>query len=234
MDLEKNKEVTIQLLRLVKREGIENLINWLLSTDYFESPASARYHGDYTGGLCFHSLNVFQLLTERIKYHKLEVNLELPIIVGLLHDLCKINFYTLEVTPPTGSQLNFLNSLLRRNPNFPITQEELDKTLTSKQLISDVLDWLQGKKDKPDFTKPLYEIKDDLQLGHGEKSYYLITKYIDITEEEAACIRYHMGVYDRKYQTNENKYRNCYEKFMEKYKTLRLTQIADVESQLLE
>lgn len=43
----------------IKREGIEKLIKWLTSSDFFAAPSSTKYHGSYEGGLCEHSLNVY-------------------------------------------------------------------------------------------------------------------------------------------------------------------------------
>ena len=44
--------------------------------------------------------------------------------------------------------------------------------------------------------KEVYLIEDELPIGHGEKSVYLLMKYIDLTEEEAIAIRWHMSGYD--------------------------------------
>lgn len=41
-----------------------------------------------------------------------------------------------------------------------------------------------------------YEFRDPFPLGHGEKSLYLITRHMALTEEEALAIRWHMGAYD--------------------------------------
>lgn len=41
-----------------------------------------------------------------------------------------------------------------------------------------------------------YKFRDPFPLGHGEKSLYLITKYMALTEEEALAIRWHMGAFD--------------------------------------
>lgn len=41
-----------------------------------------------------------------------------------------------------------------------------------------------------------YKFRDPFPLGHGEKSLYLIAKHMDLTEEEALAIRWHMGAYD--------------------------------------
>lgn len=41
-----------------------------------------------------------------------------------------------------------------------------------------------------------YSVKDQLPMGHGEKSVYLVMKFMDLTDEEALAIRWHMGAYD--------------------------------------
>ena len=45
------KEQFLELLRQVKREGIDELIDFIEKTDFFKAPASTRFHGDYEGGL---------------------------------------------------------------------------------------------------------------------------------------------------------------------------------------
>ena len=57
--IEQNKNEFIKILREnVKREGIEELLNYLNKTDFFSCPASTKFHCDYEGGLCEHSLSV--------------------------------------------------------------------------------------------------------------------------------------------------------------------------------
>lgn len=41
-----------------------------------------------------------------------------------------------------------------------------------------------------------YTYRDPFPLGHGEKSVYLISRFIRLTGEEALAIRWHMGPYD--------------------------------------
>lgn len=85
----------------VKREGADKLLDFICSpsSDFFTAPASARYHSAYEGGLCEHSLNVYDCLVAyldrdvaRTKY-KLNYTDETIAIVSLLHDLCKMNVY---------------------------------------------------------------------------------------------------------------------------------------------
>ncbi len=41
-----------------------------------------------------------------------------------------------------------------------------------------------------------YQVNDRFPFGHGEKSVYLISQYMKLTDEEALAIRWHMGAYD--------------------------------------
>lgn len=87
------------LLRSTGRDGVENLITWLHGTDFYRAPASSRFHGAEEGGLLSHSLNVLE--EARKLFHVYQEYMEgVPeesvIIAALLHDLCKVNFYTVE------------------------------------------------------------------------------------------------------------------------------------------
>ena len=92
-----NKERFLDLCSQVKREGIEDLLAWLETTDFFEAPASTRYHGSYAGGLLEHSLNVYNELKRLLTiYPEIKVSEETIIIVALFHDLCKVYMYSTE------------------------------------------------------------------------------------------------------------------------------------------
>lgn len=92
------KEQFIELLRSTKREGIENLIVFLEKTDFFEAPASTRFHGAYRGGLLEHSMKVYEIFKEKVKNANIEINSpeDTIIITALLHDICKANFYKVD------------------------------------------------------------------------------------------------------------------------------------------
>lgn len=93
-----NKEIFLTLCRKkIKREGIEDLLKWLENSDFFEAPASTRFHGNYPGGLCEHSLNVYKALIKlATDYPEMNFNEESLAVVALFHDLCKVNFYVTE------------------------------------------------------------------------------------------------------------------------------------------
>ncbi len=83
----------------IRREGADKLLSYLENSDFFSAPASTRYHGCHEGGLCRHSLNVYDALKDNLSRPRLretygiEYSEESIAIAGLLHDLCKVNFY---------------------------------------------------------------------------------------------------------------------------------------------
>lgn len=125
-------------------------------TDFFTAPASTRFHGNHEGGLAEHSLNVYhrlqtEVITSSVDRH---FNPDTVAICGLLHDVCKANFYKV-------SQRNVKN-------------EET------------------GRWEK----QPFYQVEDQFPYGHGEKSVFLIERFMRLKVEEAMAIRWHMGGFD--------------------------------------
>lgn len=149
------KERFIELLRSTKREGIEDLIKWLESTDFFTAPASTKYHGACEGGLLIHSLSVYAALNVLHKnlMNFNDLNKKSIIIVSLLHDICKANCY--------------------------------------------IVDYRNVKVDGEWTKQPYYKFEEEFKFGgHGSKSMYLASKFIKLTDEEAAAINAHMGAWD--------------------------------------
>lgn len=81
------KEEFINLLKSINREGMDKLIEFLGGTDFFDAPASTRYHGSWKGGLLAHSMKVYEILKTKTE------DSDSVKIVALLHDICKTNFY---------------------------------------------------------------------------------------------------------------------------------------------
>ena len=103
IDLEKNKQKFLEIFRTnVHREGSEEFLTWLEKSDFFEAPASTKFHSNVTGGLCFHTLNVFDRFTRNLAMQYGEnwqdtVSLESATIMSLLHDICKVDCYKMEL-----------------------------------------------------------------------------------------------------------------------------------------
>ena len=82
----------------IKRPGADTLLAWLESSDFFTAPASTRFHGDHEGGLCEHSVHVWEELVRLLRvYPEVKVSGESAAIVSLLHDLCKVGCYKTEL-----------------------------------------------------------------------------------------------------------------------------------------
>ena len=92
------KEEFIKLLKSTNREGMDKLIDFLDKTDFYTAPASTRFHGNYEGGLLEHSMKVYEILKEKVKHAPVELNYneDSLIIIALLHDICKANFYKVD------------------------------------------------------------------------------------------------------------------------------------------
>ena len=138
--------------REVTRPGADKLLEWLSTTDFFKAPASTRFHGACEEGLVMHSLNVYHALMDR--FFEEGDNPESMAVCGLLHDLCKANYYK------AGS----------RNVKNEAT----------------------GQWEKV----PIFMVEDQFPYGHGEKSVYLIERFIRLKPAEAVAIRWHMGGFD--------------------------------------
>lgn len=91
------KEEFTRLLQETNRDGIENLLQWLeTETDFYSAPASSQFHGAFYGGLLLHSMSVYKYLKNFTKALQ-DIKEDTLVISGLLHDLCKVNFFTKQV-----------------------------------------------------------------------------------------------------------------------------------------
>ena len=86
----------------IKRPGADRLLEFLKKSDFFTAPSSTRFHGAYEGGLVQHSLNVYHCLKDYLsrprtkELYGMDYSEETIALVALLHDICKVNFYTTE------------------------------------------------------------------------------------------------------------------------------------------
>lgn len=93
-NMDRKKAVEQLLQDYLERGEIKRIISALEELGFFEAPASTKYHGAYEGGLFDHSYAVtreLMRLTEDLdlKWERPES----PIIVGIMHDLCKHDTY---------------------------------------------------------------------------------------------------------------------------------------------
>ncbi len=94
----------------ITRDGADKLLEFLEKSDFFTAPASTRYHGAYEGGLLRHSLNVYECLVDYLARERVREKYEMTFseesaaIVSLLHDICKVNFYTVSTRNAKNEQ----------------------------------------------------------------------------------------------------------------------------------
>lgn len=104
--IEENKARFIDLCRSnIHRDGLEQLLSYLETTDFYTAPSSASFHLNEEGGLCRHSLNVFE--TAHTIYESVvrpamqredtpfsgSIDSESLAIATLFHDICKTKLY---------------------------------------------------------------------------------------------------------------------------------------------
>lgn len=205
------KDISEQIINLwgeVNRPGIDGLISFLETSDFFTAPCSTKFHLARPGGLAEHSLNVFYLLEEKVARFGLDIPKESIIVCGLGHDLCKVNFYKEGGDPAEGRQLEWAKDLIAKNWHrlsedekdtlYQVIKKESDLTIIAKDHASSIISWLKDGYQPgtmPEFPL-VYSVEDPFPLGHGEKSVSILQEYIPLTEEERLAIRWHMTAFD--------------------------------------
>ncbi|MBQ8159551.1 MAG: HD domain-containing protein [Clostridia bacterium] len=97
LDLEKQQMEFLDICHTnIQREGLAGLVNWLMTADFFRAPASTRFHGAYPGGLCQHSLDVYNYALRASNLVDQPLDLESLTVASLFHDVCKVNFYKVD------------------------------------------------------------------------------------------------------------------------------------------
>lgn len=116
----------------------DGMMEYLMAYGFFTAPASTKYHGNYEGGLLEHSYMVTKfLLTLTQDNHLIWRKSRSPYIVGMFHDLCKIDQYIPQYEMREKLELSELN-----DPK-PMT---FVKTLSGYEYNPDTL--LKGHGDK--------------------------------------------------------------------------------------
>ena len=202
----------LNLWHQVNRPGIDNLIGFLETSDFFTAPCSRDRHLAKVGGLAEHSLNVYELLFEKCgQYSQITempvLPMESTIICALGHDFCKINYFKPGGEPCSEPQYNFLKQLLSDKKHL-IGKESIEKLLafcssdglkreTPATHATILINWLKNNPGQPMPELPVtWSYDDQLPLGHGEKSVIVLQQFIKLEPIEQLAIRWHMGAWD--------------------------------------
>lgn len=168
----KNKNRFYSLLEKLEIERPDNdwegLKQFLEESDFFIAPAATLFHNNFDGGLCDHTLNVYDSL---VKLCEITPSVEglfdwtSIAIVSLFHDLSKVNHYT------------------RINKNKKVYCPSGRKHDSGGNF-----DWITVTEWG---TKPLCQ---NFTYGsHEESSVFMLQNYVALSPLEITAILYHSG-----------------------------------------
>lgn len=144
------KDVVKDSLLSVKRDGMKEFVATLEEhTDYFTAPASTKFHLSCEGGLLIHHWNVYDALVECNKRMNLGLPNDTIIIVGLLHDLCKVFRY------------------IKKDDGYDFNPEHKDKghSLLSIERIKKFIALTPDEEDMIKFHMGLFGAKETAEFG---------------------------------------------------------------------
>ena len=111
------------------------MVDWLIAKGFFTAPASTKYHGNHEGGLLEHSYMVAKALVDMSEREGLAwSNPRSPWVVGMFHDLCKIDQYRpfmdgesvgWEYNPDTLLKGHGDKSVMLLSQFYTLTEEEI-------------------------------------------------------------------------------------------------------------
>ena len=158
MSIDTIKERIINRLEGTEREGVADLINYMITNGFFKAPCSAAHHLAKPGGLAEHSYNVLCIMLD-LSYMLNKSNIPLAeidntiTITAILHDLGKMGQFD-----KPGYIPNMLKGrATKANPDPQPYQSD---------------------------KKPYVVNPDLLYVDHEVRSITIASKFIDLTEEE--------------------------------------------------
>ena len=112
--------------------------------------------------------------------------------------------------------------------------EKTEESIAICALLHDVckanyyaVDYKNQKNPKGDWEKvPYYKVSDQFPYGHGEKSVWMIQRFMRLNVEESIAIRWHMGGFDEAVKGGSYALAKAYED----YPSALLLHIADMKA----
>ena len=163
-----NKVRFLKLIAEIEIEGADTsgLVDYLEKNGFFEAPASTQYHSNFKGGLCLHSLNVYENIIKLADlYFPGKYSKSTLITVSLLHDIAKTDFYEPYVM------------------NKKIYSEK-----GSKQDNQGRFDWFAENAYKVRDSHERF-----IAGTHEENSLLILSRFIPLTLEESVAVMNHHG-----------------------------------------
>ena len=153
---------------------------WLECSEFFYAPASTKYHGNYEGGLFDHSFMVMNTLADLTRHNNLKWQRDgSPFIVGLLHDLCKIDSYepVYDPTRPDDAPTFKYNtdtlltghgdkSVMLISEHMQLTEEEVMCIRYHMGAFTDKEEWRYYTRAVNQYTNVLWTHQADIIASH--------------------------------------------------------------------
>lgn len=159
----------------------------LLEKGFFTAPASTKYHGNYEGGLFDHSYMVAHYLKKLTEECRLDwQNPRSPLLVGMFHDLCKMDNYQHPVIAETlgGEEIRddskweyAMDTLLKGHGDksvmvlaqyFKLTEEEIMCIRYHMGAFCDKSEWNDYTRAVHKYTNVLWTHQADMLASHVE------------------------------------------------------------------
>ena len=150
----------------------QEIFDDLCERGFFTAPASAKYHGNYEGGLFDHSYLVAQHLCDLTEQCGLQWERpRSPVLVGLFHDLCKIDQYKkavgeYEYTTDTMLKGHGDKSVMMLSHYFRLTEEEIMCIRYHMGAFCDKEEWGYYTRAVHKYTNVLFTHTADMLASH--------------------------------------------------------------------
>lgn len=164
------KERIIKLLMAMERPGMDKLVAHMEEMGFFEAPCSTRFHLAKKGGLAEHSYNVFTIASDLGDILMGEAG-KMPKELADSVTICAL-LHDLGKAGQYGKP-GYIPNMLKGKPTKANPAPEPYQSL----------------------TKPYENNPELLSVDHEVRSIQIISRYIDLTEEESWAILMHNGMY---------------------------------------
>lgn len=151
----------------------KNFRDWLVENGFFTAPASTKYHGNYEGGLFDHSFCVMNILVELSAKNDLKWQREAsPFVIGMFHDLCKIDQYNPNKQEAIDEPpyLYNTNTLLKGHGDKSVMMIASHLQLTEEEVmcIRYHMGAFTEKEEWNDYTRAVHKYQNVLWTHHAD------------------------------------------------------------------
>lgn len=141
----------------------DNFRQYLIDNGFFTTPASTKFHGSYEGGLFDHSFNVaMNLLELTTKLNLTWFRPSSPLIVGMFHDLCKIDQYLFNAETKMYIWNNSQRLLGHGDKSVKLLLEHMQLTQEEINCIEQHMGSFTNKENWPRYTNAIHSYSNVL------------------------------------------------------------------------